>query len=132
MILIDSCVLIDIFTADPKWYEWSVESLEEAADREMLAINPVIYAEVSLRFASIDELENAFPHSIIRREAIPYEASFLAGKAYLQYRRRGGTRTSTLPDFFIGAHAAVTRSKILTRDPRKFRRYFSTVELICP
>ncbi len=132
MILIDSCVLLDISSKDTLWFDWSSETLERCANNSILCINPIIYAEASIRFASSDEFDEAWPPEYIIREPLPYSAAFLAAKAHIAYRRRGGTRTSTLPDFFIGAHAAVTRSKVITRDPRKFRRYFSTVELICP
>jgi predicted nucleic acid-binding protein len=97
-----------------------------------LFINPIIYAEVSVRFSRIEELEEALPQSMITREPIPYEAAFLAGKLFLACRRAGGTRTAPLPDFFIGAHAAVSGSRLLTRDATRYRNYFPTVQLITP
>ena len=132
MILIDSCVLFDVMTNDPEWYEWSAGALAVAAVDFDLAINPIIYAEVSVRFATPDDFSEMFPHDEFRRIPLPFGAAFLAGKAHFEYRRRGGFRTATLPDFFIGAHAAVANYKIMTRDPRRFRRYFPTVELIAP
>ena len=132
MILIDSNVFLDIFSKDPNWFEWSVSRMAEVTDRSDVCINPVIYAEISTRFASIEELDEMLPVDVFRRESIPYQAAYLAGKAHAAYRRRGGRRTATLPDFFIGAHAAVSNCKILTRDPRRIRRYFPSVQLIAP
>jgi predicted nucleic acid-binding protein len=97
-----------------------------------LAINALIYAEVSIGYERVEEMEQAIPSATFRREPLPYEAAFLAGKAFLQYRRRGGLRTSPLPDFYIGAHAAVSNFRLLTRDPRRYRAYFPTVDLIVP
>lgn len=130
--LIDSNVLLDINTDDPVWAEWSVEMLDIAADESTLAINPIIYAEVSISYETIDELENALPVALYKRLDLPFEAAFLAGRAFLKYKKRGGKRTSPLPDFYIGAHAAVSDLKILTRDPRQYRQYFPTVRLIAP
>lgn len=130
--LVDSNVLLDIATTDPTWSEWSSRALEEAANESPLAINALIYAEVSIGYARIEDLEQAIPTGTFRREPLPYEAAFLAGKAFLQYRRRGGARTSPLPDFYVGAHAAVADFRILTRDPRRYRTYFPTVDLIAP
>jgi predicted nucleic acid-binding protein len=131
-ILVDSNVLLDVATADPLWSEWSGQALADAANGAILVINPLIYAEVSIGFARIEELEDALPTSVFRREALPYEAAFLAGKSFLDYRRRGGRRTSTLPDFYIGAHAAVAGFRLLTRDAKRYRTYFPTVDLIGP
>jgi predicted nucleic acid-binding protein len=130
--LVDSNVLLDIATNDPKWFGWSSQALEDAANDSPLAINALIYAEVSVGFQNIEELERVLPGAIFRREPLPYEAAFLAGKAFLQHRRRGGARTAPLPDFYIGAHAAVSGFRILTRDARRYRTYFPTVELIAP
>ena len=130
--LIDSSVLLDIVTPGSDWLEWSSANLALAAERSQLVINPIIYAEVSSRYATIEELDAIFPSDLYRREALPYSAAFLAAKAFLNYRRRGGSRTAPIADFYIGAHAAVARYKILTRDPHRFRRYFPTVELISP
>ena len=131
-ILVDSNVLLDVATRDPRWSDWSAQALADAADAAILVINPLIYAEVSIGFARIEELEDALPTSVFRRDSLPYEAAFLAGKSFLDYRRRGGRRTSPLPDFYIGAHAAISRFRLLTRDAGRYRTYFPTVELIAP
>jgi predicted nucleic acid-binding protein len=130
--LVDSSVLLDIATQDAEWFVWSSRALETAANESVLVINALIYAEVSVRYRKIEDLENAIPSNVYRREPLPFEAAFLAGKAFLKYRRRGGRRTSSLPDFYIGAHAAVADFRVLTRDPRRYRMYFPTVELIAP
>ena len=130
--LVDSNIILDVATSDPTWAEWSAMALETAANESVLAINALIYAEVSIGYGRVEELELAIPSTIFRREPLPYEAAFLAGKAFLQYRRRGGVRGSPLPDFYIGAHAAVSDFRILTRDPRRYRTYFPTVDLIEP
>jgi predicted nucleic acid-binding protein len=132
MILIDSNVLLDIASEDSEWFSWSSEAIATAGDSSEFGINPVIYAEASVRYSSPAEFDAAFPERFFRREPLPYAAAFLAGKAHLAYRSRGGSRVAPLPDFFIGAHAAVSGHSILTRDPRRFRRYFPTVELIAP
>src|SRR5271166_6683183 len=106
-VLIDANVLLDVMTEDARWLAWSAQAIEQAADRNRLVINSIIYAEVSIRYSRIEELGAALPKTMLDREAIPYEAAFLAGKAFIAYRQRGGTRQSPLPDFFIGAHAAV-------------------------
>lgn len=131
-VLVDSNVLLDIATEDSTWFEWSARALAEAADRFRLVINPIIYAEVSIRFSRIEELEKALPREILFREPISYEAAFLAGKVFLAYRRSGGTKTVPLPDFFIGAHAAVARYQLVTRDAGRYRTYFPKVPLITP
>jgi predicted nucleic acid-binding protein len=131
-VLVDSSVLLDVLSDDPVFYEWSAAMIESLAEEARLVINPLIYAEVSSRFNRIEELDEALPEFLYRREPLPFEAAFLAGKAFLKYRRRGGARSAPIADFYIGAHAAVARYKILTRDPRRFRRYFPTVELIAP
>jgi len=130
--LVDSNVLLDIMTNDDQWSEWSMEALAQAADTGPLYINPVIYAEVSIRFATVEALEDALPSRDYRREPVPWAAAFLAGKAFVDYRRNKGTKSSTLPDFFIGAHAAVAELSLLTRDTGRYRTYFPTVELITP
>lgn len=130
-VLVDSNVLLDVLTEDPTWYEWSSAALEEYGSTGALYLNQIIYAEVSVRFERIEELEDALPEDLLRLP-IPWEAAFLAGKAFLRYRREGGTRTSVLPDFFIGAHAAVTGLKLLTRDGGRYRAYFPGVELVAP
>ena len=131
-VLVDSNVLLDLSTEDENWFEWSRDALEHCADENVLCINAVIYAEVSIRFERIEELEAALPADLIERLPIPYEAAFLAGKCFLDYRRRGGRRRSTLPDFIIGAHAAVEGLTLLTRDTRRYRPYFPRVPLISP
>jgi predicted nucleic acid-binding protein len=131
-VLVDSNVLLDVATQDPEWGRWSTRALEAAADESSLAINPLIFAEVSVRFRRIEDLELALPASLFRREPLPYEAAFLAGKAFLKYRRRAGQHRAPLPDFYIGAHAAVADYRLLTRDATRYRTYFPTVELIAP
>jgi predicted nucleic acid-binding protein len=130
--LVDSNVLLDILTDDETWHEWSTAALAAAADAGPLFINPIIYAEVSVRFSLIEELDEVLPRQVYRRLPLPWEAAFLAGKAFLRYRRRGGRRTSTLPDFFVGAHAAVEEIVLLTRDATRYRNYFPTLHLIAP
>lgn len=131
-VMIDSCVLIDVFTEDATWFEWSSAVLAEQADRGVLVINPVIYAEVSVRFERIEELESILTPDVFEHRSIPREAAFLAGKCFLRYRRRGGGKTLPLPDFLIGAHAAVEGLPVVTRDARRFQTYFPGVRLICP
>lgn len=130
--LVDSNVLLDIFTEDRRWLAWSARLLEEALESGPVYINPVIYAEVSIRFTRIEDLEDALPASEFRRLPIPWSAAFLAGKAFLAYRRSTGRASTPLPDFFIGAHAAVAGLRLLTRDTRRYRTYFPTVELVSP
>src|ERR1700722_10155779 len=131
-VLIDSNVLLDVMTEDANWLAWSADAIERAADRHRLVINPVVYAEVSIRYSRIEELDAALPKTLLDREAIPYVAAFLAGKSFLAYRRRGGTKQSPLPDFFIGAHAAVAGYLLLTRDAARYRAYFPKLSLIVP
>lgn len=130
--LVDSNVILDLVTNDPTWAEWSAEALSHAADESTLAINPLIFAEISIGFRTVEELEQLLPPDDFERLDLPYEAAFLAGKAFLAYRQRGGRRSAPLADFYIGAHAAVNRLRLLTRDPRRYRTYFPTVELIAP
>jgi predicted nucleic acid-binding protein len=131
-VIVDSNVLFDVVTDDPTWGAWSSGSLEQAADEAILVINALIYAEVAIGFASIEALEEALPPDLYRRERLPYEAAFLAGKAFLRYREAGGLRRSPLPDFYIGAHAAIAGYRLLTRDQTRYRTYFPTLELIAP
>ena len=131
-VLVDSNVLLDVVTEDPRWFDWSSEALARCAEEATLAINPIIYAEVSIGFGRIEELEETLSPDVFERSALPWDAAFLAGKAFGQYRRRGGRRTSTLPDFYIGAHAAVAGMDLLTRDPTRYRSYFPGVKLIAP
>lgn len=130
--LVDSNVLLDILTEDPRWLDWSSASLAAAAEAGPLYINPTIYSEVSIRFTSVEALEDALPSRDYRREPLPWAAAFLAGKVFLDYRRNKGTKSATLPDFFIGAHAAVADLELLTRDMVRYRTYFPTVSLRAP
>jgi predicted nucleic acid-binding protein len=130
--LVDSNVILDIVTEDPRWLDWSGTMLEEAAENGHLAINAMIYAEVGVRFERIEDLEEAIPADYFRREAIPLEAAFLAGKCFQTYRGLGGARRSPLPDFFIGAHAAVAGMTLLTRDARRYRTYFPRLTIVSP
>ncbi len=132
MVLIDANVLIDLFTNDPDWADWSEQALADAATTGELLINPIIYAEVSVAFTHARPLDDALGRAGISRVDLPYPAAFLAGKAFLEYRKRGGLKRSPLPDFYIGAHALQDRLKLLTRDPQRYRTYFPAVELICP
>jgi len=131
-VLVDSNVLLDVITADEKWSGWSSRMLARLAEDHALAVNPVIYAEVSVGFSRIEDLELALPPDLVLRLPLPWEAAFLAGKCFVRYRRRGGQRRSPLPDFFIGAHAAVENLPLLTRDPGRYRTYFPTVRLLSP
>jgi len=131
-VMVDSCVFLDIFSRDKHWFDWSAKALADAADEGAIVLNPVIYAEISIRFERIEELEALLPADIFECRSVPREAAFLAGKCFLHYRRRGGRKSLPLPDFFIGAHAAVAKLPLITRDTNRFRDYFPTVELICP
>lgn len=131
-VLVDSNVLLDIMNQSPMWYAWSAAAFARAANTGRLIINPIVYSEISVNFDSIEELDATLPKHTIEREPLPFEASFLAGKAYLQYRRLGGTKLSLLPDFLIGAHAAVEGYQILTRDRARYRTYFPKVFLLTP
>jgi predicted nucleic acid-binding protein len=130
--LVDSSVILDIATEDPVWTEWSADALAQARDDGALVINPIVYAEVSTGFDRIEDLDDAVPVDDFEREALPYDAGFVAGKAFLAYRRRGGQKRSPLPDFYIGAHAAIRGYRLLTRDVARYRTYFPTVTLIAP
>ena len=130
--LVDSNVLLDVLTEDERWLDWSLEALATAAELGPLYINPVIFGEVSIRFSRVEDVDQALPATDLRRLPIPWAAAFLAGKAFADYRSRSGNKTSTLPDFFIGAHAAVDQLALLTRDPQRYRSYFPTVELMAP
>ncbi|TCO55094.1 hypothetical protein EV192_108382 [Actinocrispum wychmicini] len=132
MTLVDTCVLLDIFTDDPKWADWSEQAVADARDSGDLVINPIVYAEVSAGFDTIEDLDDALPATDFKREQLPYEAGFLASRAFVAYRKRGGERRSPLPDFYIGAHAAVSRYQLLTRDVARYRTYFSNLRLIAP
>ncbi|MGH9256452.1 MAG: type II toxin-antitoxin system VapC family toxin [Vicinamibacterales bacterium] len=130
--LVDSNVLLDVFTEDDEWFDWSAAMIERAADAGPLYINPIIYAEVSVRFARVEDLDEALRPGYYRRADLPWAAGFLAGHAYVKYRRRGGAGRSPMPDFYIGAHAAVGGLALLTRDARRYRAYFPTVRVIAP
>lgn len=130
--LVDSNVLLDILTEDPVWEDWSTNALADATEAGPLYINPIVYSEVSIRFTTIEAIEDALPSQDYRREPIPWAAAFLAGKVFVDYRRNKGTTSTTLPDFFIGAHAAVAGLDLLTRDVGRYRTYFPTVTLIAP
>lgn len=132
MILVDSCVIIDVLENDPTWADWSQRQLESVALKHSLAVNAVIYAEISVGFTRIEQVDAMLKQAQIKMEEMPRTALFLAGKAFQQYKARGGTRTNTLPDFFIGAHAAVLGIPLLTRDVRRYARYFPKLELIAP
>jgi len=131
-ILIDSNIILDVFLDDPNWAEWSESKLEKFSSITKLFINPVIYSEVSVGFKRIEELESALTHSDFQMLEIPREALFLAGKAFLKYRKNRGTKISPLPDFYIGAQAAIFEMDLLTRDVTRYRTYFPTVRLISP
>lgn len=130
--LVDSNVLLDVLTEDPRWFDWSSGALADEAERSVVVINPLVYAEVSIGFERIEDLDDALPLETIVREPLPWEAGFLAGKCFLRHRRRGGSRRSPLPDFYIGAHAAIRGWTLLTRDATRYRTYFSTLELRAP
>lgn len=132
MILVDTCVLLDVVHADAQWADWSQEQLEHAAERGGLLINPIIYAEFSVWYNDLKQLDRTLADFGAVFEELPREALFLAGKAFRQYRARRGTRASVLPDFFIGAHAAVRELPLLTRDTARIRTYFPTVALLAP
>jgi len=131
-VLVDSNVILDVATDDPTWGGWSREALAAAADSEVLVINPIVFAEVSVGFERVEDLEEALPPDLYRRDPLSYEAAFLAGKSFITYRRRGGKRSAPLPDFYIGAHAAVAGFRLLTRDGRRYRTYFPSLPLIAP
>ncbi|MGN9777417.1 type II toxin-antitoxin system VapC family toxin [Micromonospora sp. H33] len=130
--LVDTNVLLDIFTDDPRWAAWSGDALAEARDAGVLVVNPIVYAEVSVRFDTIEALDEALPAADFLREELPYPAGFLAGKAYATYRSQGGAKRSPIADFYIGAHAAVCGYRLLTRDGSRYRTYFPKLDLITP
>lgn len=130
--IVDSNVLLDLFTQDPTWAPWSARHLSDALDRGPVLINQIVYGEVSLRFTTIEELDAVLSADRFVRGNLPWTAAFLAARCFRDYKARGGARTSTLPDFFIGAHAAVLGLPLLSRDARRYRTYFPSVELIAP
>jgi predicted nucleic acid-binding protein len=131
-ILVDSNVILDIFLDDPNWAEWSESKLEKFSSTSNLFINPVVYSEVSIGFERIEDLESALDRGGFQMLEIPKEALFLAGKAFFEYRKKKGVKRSPLPDFYIGAQAAILRMDLITRDESRYRTYFPTVKLICP
>lgn len=131
-ILVDSNVILDVVTEDPKWYEWSAGQLEKLAESHTLVINPIIYSEVSIGFGRIEDLDQTLPPDFFRRDPLSWQAGFLAGKCFVRYRRSGGKRRSPLPDFYIGAHAAISGIALLTRDTKRYRTYFPKLALISP
>lgn len=130
--LVDSNVLLDILDEDEEWMDWSASMLADAARQGPLVINQLIFAEASVTLDTVEELEEALPASYFVREPLPWQAAFLAGKAFAAYRRRGGTKRSPLPDFYIGAHAAVGGYTLLTRDPKRYRAYFPRLRIVAP
>lgn len=130
--LVDANVLLDILTEDQRWFGWSSGALAAAADEGALVVNPIVYAEVSVRFSRIEDLDEALPPGTYVRAPLPWSAAFLAGKCFLDYRRRGGERRSPLPDFYIGAHAAVQGLRLLSRDATRYRTYFPTLDVVAP
>ena len=128
--LVDTNVLLDIITQDKKWCSWSEGALRTAAEHSTLAISPIIFAEVSMKFARIEDADAALVD--FAREPLPFEAGFLTGKAFLAYRKRGGAKRSPMPDFYVGAHAVVGRMDLLTRDAARYRTYFPSLTIIAP
>ena len=131
-ILVDSCVLLDLFTDNPEWADWSEKILGQYSQTNTLYINSIIYTEVSIGFNRVEEVDDAIEQAGIKVLEIPREALFLAGKVFLNYRKSKGAKHSTLPDFYIGAHAMVSTFKLITRDISKFKTYFPNLNLICP
>lgn len=130
--LVDSNVILDVVTDDAEWGDWSASMLSDAAHEGRLVINPLIYAEVSCGYTRIEDLDEAVPAEYFTREPLPWAAAFLAAKAFLKYRRRGGSRPAPLPDFYIGAHAALAGYTLLTRDARRYRTYFPSLRVVSP
>ena len=128
--LVDTNVILDVITEDPKWHGWSATALRDAAEQSVLAINPIIFAEVSTKFDRIEDVDRVLLD--FERRDLTYEAGFLAGKAFLAYCRRGGTKRSPMPDFYVGAHALVERMRLLTRDATRYRTYFPALEIVAP
>lgn len=131
-VLVDSNVLLDVLTEDDEWFSWSSEALARCADEAEIVVNPIVYAEVSIGFDRIEDVESALPRDVFVRSPLPWDAAFLAGKCFRAYRRRGGQKRSPLPGFYIGAHAAVSGLSLLTRDPARYRTYFPRLDLIAP
>jgi predicted nucleic acid-binding protein len=132
MLLVDTNVLVDVLEDDPQWADWSVGQLRAQSKIHRLAINPIIYSELSLTFSTVEELDSAIEDLDLAMVEIPRPALFLAGKAFIRYRRQGDTKTNVLGDFFIGAHAAVSGHAVLTRDTRRYASYFPSVVMVSP
>jgi predicted nucleic acid-binding protein len=132
MLLVDTNVLVDVLQDDPQWADWSIGQMRAQSRIHALVINPVIYAEISLSFSTMEALDKVIDTLALQVSEIPRPALFLAGKAFARYRRRGGTRQQVLPDFFIGAHAAVEGWPLLTRDASRFRTYFPDLDVFAP
>ena len=132
MLLVDTNVLVDVLEDDPAWADWSISQLRAQSRVHPLAINPIIYAELSLTFSKVETLDKTIEAMGLMVKELPRPALFLAGKAFVLYRRQGGNKTNVLADFFIGAHAAVLGCPLLTRDAQRYRHYFSGLELITP
>jgi len=131
-VMLDACVYLDIFTRDKQWYAWSSKALSSAANKGIIVINPIIYAEISIRFEGIEELEQLLLPDVFDYRPIPREAAFLAGKVFLKYRAREGAKSFPLPDFFIGAHAAIENLTLITRDAKRFKTYFPCLNILSP
>jgi len=132
VVLVDTNVIIDYLDEESDWFDWSATMLSDVADRAVVAINSIIYAEIAVAYSRIEDVESAIPEQFFTRLQLPWAAAFLAGQVFKQYRRRGGKRTGVLPDFFIGAHTAVAGLTLLTRDARRYRQYFPKIRLIAP
>jgi len=130
--LVDTNVLVDLLDEDLEWRDWSASMLERASRQGRLVINPLVFAEVSVTFDTVEELDEALPPAYFAREPLPWSAAFVAGKAFATYRRRGGKRSALISDFYIGAHAAVAGYTLLTRDPERYRSYFSKLRIVAP
>jgi hypothetical protein len=130
--LVDSNVIIDVATADEQWAGWSSRTLETLAEHTVLVINPIVYGELAVGYDTIEELDAALPEDLFRREDVPWAAAYLVGRCYCAHRRQGGQRTAPLPDFYVGAHAAVAGYRLVTRDARRYRTYFPTIDLVTP
>lgn len=131
-VMVDSNVLIDVLEGDPAWFDWSAAQLAPLVDAGALVINPIVYAEIAAAFSAIEELDAAIAPLEMAREALPWQAAFLASQAFKLYRRRGGAKRSPLPDFYIGAHATLAGHTLLTRDPQRYREYFPRLEIVAP
>lgn|SRR3989338_5462371 len=131
-IIVDSNVILDILTEDKQWYRWSSEQLMKLSEDNELIINQVIYSEISIRFSSIEDLDEVIAEAGLKCENLPWEASFLAGKCFMLYKNNEGSKRSPLPDFYIGAHAAITKRTLLTRDTKRYKTYFNNLEIISP